>query len=55
MLRLGLLWPEMYVDSSLVKANVNSHELSRSGLTVTEFQDRAVEENGLFMLRETGC
>ena len=54
LLRLGLLSPEMYADSSLVKANVNNHELCRSGLTVTEFQDGAVEENGLFVLRETG-
>ena len=38
LLRLGLLSPEMYADSSLVKANVNSHQLSRSGLTVEEFR-----------------
>ena len=30
--RLGLLSPEMYADSSLVKADVNSHQLSRSGV-----------------------
>ena len=54
LLRLGLLSPEMYVDSSLVKANVNSHQLSRSGLTVDEFKERAVEGNGLFILSEPG-
>ena len=37
--RLGLLSPEMYADSSLVKVNVNSHHLSRSGLTVEEFRE----------------
>ena len=36
----------MYADSSLVKANVNSHQLSRSGLTVEEFRQRAIDENG---------
>ena len=53
LLRLGLLSPEMYADSSLVKANVNSHQLSRSGLTVAEFRERAIEENGLFVLNES--
>ena len=52
LLRLGLLSPEMYADSSLVKANVNSHQLSRSGLTVAEFRERAIEENGLFVLNQ---
>ena len=41
LLRLGLLSPEMYADSSLVKANVSSHQLSRSGLTVEEFREQA--------------
>ena len=54
LLRLGLLSSEMYADSSLVKANVNSHRLSRSGLTVEEFREQAIEENGLFVLSETG-
>ena len=44
----------MYADSSLVKANVHSHQLSRSGLTVAEFRERAIEENGLFALSESG-
>ena len=52
LLRLGLLSPEMYADSSLVKANVNSHQLSRSGLTVAEFRERAIEGNGLFVLNQ---
>ena len=54
LLRLGLLSPEMYVDSSLVKANVHSHQLSRSGLSVAEFRERAIKENGLFVLSESG-
>ena len=54
LLRLGLLSPEMYADSSLVKANVNSHRLFRSGLTVEEFREQAIEENGLFVLNESG-
>ena len=54
LLRLGLLSPEMYADSSLVKANVHSHQLSRSGLTVAEFRERAIKENGLFVLSESG-
>ena len=32
LLRMGLLSPEMYVDSSLVKASVNSYNLLVSGL-----------------------
>ena len=43
----------MYADSSLVKANVNSHQLARSGLTVEEFREQAIEENGLFVLNES--
>ena len=54
LLRLGLLSPEMYVDSSLVKVNVNSHQLSRSGLTADGFRKQAIEENGLFALSESG-
>ena len=45
LLRLGLLSPEMYAVSSLVKANVHSRQLSRSGLAVGEFRGRAIEEN----------
>ena len=48
--RQGLLSPEMYTDSRLVKANVNSHQFSRSGLTVEEFREQGIEENGLFVL-----
>ena len=53
LLRMGLLSPEMYVDSSLVKANVNSHDLAPSGMSVDEFTERAVQVNGLFMIAET--
>ena len=53
LLRMGLLSPEMYVDSSLVKANVNSHDLSPSGMSVEEFKEQAVQVNGLFVIAET--
>ena len=53
LLRMGLLSPEMYVDSSLVKANTNSHNLSASGMTVEEFKEQAVQVNGLFVIAET--
>ena len=52
LLRLGLLSRRMYVDSSLVKANVDGKILSPSGMSVEEFKEKAVEENGLFVLRE---
>ena len=52
LLRMGLLSPEMYVDSSLVKANVNSHDLSPSGMSVEEFKEQAVQVNGLFVIAE---
>ena len=54
LLPLGLLSPEMYADSNLVRANVSSHRLASSGLTVGEFQERAVEGNGLFALAGAG-
>ena len=50
LLRMGLLSPEMYVDSSMIKANVNNFGLSRSGLSVEEFKEQAIEENVLFAL-----
>ena len=53
LLCMGLLSPEMYVGSSLVKANVNSHDLSPSGITVEEFKEQAVQVNGLFVIAET--
>ena len=52
LLCMGLLSPEMYVGSSLVKANVNSHDLSPSGITVEEFKEQAVQVNGLFVIAE---
>ena len=52
LLRLGLLSRKMYADSSLVRANVSGHNLSPSGMTVEEFREKAVEENGLFIVRE---
>ena len=55
LLRLGLLSPELYAESTLVKAKVSSHCLSRSWLTVAEFQDRAEEEIGLFALGQAGA
>ena len=53
LLRLGLLSWEMYVDSTLVKANVSGYGLAPSGMTVDEFKEQAIEENGLFMITET--
>ena len=50
--RLGLLSPKMYADSTLVRANVSSYSLSRSEMTVEEFQEKAVKENGLFVIKE---
>ena len=51
-MRLGLLPRHMYADSSLVRANVSSNGLSPSGMSVDEFRAKAVEENGLFVVRE---
>ena len=50
LLRMGLLSPELYVDSSMVKANVNSYGLSRSGMTVEEFKEQAIETKELFVM-----
>ena len=50
--RLGLLSRQMYADSSLLRANVSGRNLSPSSMSVEEFKDKAVEENGLFVLRE---
>ena len=52
LLRLGLLSPKMYADASLVRASVGGHNLSPSGMSVNEFEEKAVEENGLSVLRE---
>ena len=53
LLRMGLLSPEIYADGSLVKANVSSNDLSRSGMTVEEFKELSVEVNGLFLLPQS--
>ena len=53
LLRLGMLSREMYVDSTLVKANVSGYGLANSGMTVEDFKEQAVEENGLFKVMET--
>ena len=52
LLRLGMLSREMYVDSTLVKANVNGYGLANSGMTVEEFKEQDIEENGLFKIIE---
>ncbi len=52
LLRLGLLSPKMYADSTLVKANVRENGLYPSEMTVEEFQEKAVNENGLFVIKE---
>ena len=48
-----MLLPEMYLEASLVKANVSGYDLALSGMTVAEFKEQAIEENGLFVLAET--
>ena len=50
---LGLLSQEMYVDFTLVKANVSGYGLAPSGITVDEFKEQAIEENRLFKITET--
>ena len=55
LLRLVLLPPEMYADSSLVKANASSHPVSPIGLTIEDFREQAIEENGLFALNDSGA
>ena len=52
LLRLGLLSPKMYVDSTLVKANVSSQGLSPSEMTEEEFQEKAIRENDIFVVSE---
>ena len=52
LLRMKLLSPKMYADSTLVKANVCDNGLYPSKMTVEEFQEKAVEENGLFVVKE---
>ena len=47
-------WPEIYADSSRVKANANSHQSSRSGLAMDRFREQAIKENELFTLSESG-
>ena len=49
---MGLLSRQMYADSSLARANVSGRSLLSSGMSVEQFRDKAVEENGLFVLRE---
>ena len=42
LLRLGMLSPGMYVDASLVKANVSGYGLAPSGMSVAEFKEQAI-------------
>jgi len=53
LLGLGMLSPEMYVDASLVKADVSGYDLAPSGMSVAEFKGTPIEENGLFLLTQT--
>ncbi len=52
LLRRGMLSKQLYVDSSLVRANLALHNLYPSGLTIEQFQAKAIAENGLFVLTE---
>ncbi len=42
-LRLGLLSRQMYVDPTLVKANVSGYGLAPSGMTIEEFKEQVIE------------
>ncbi len=42
----------MYTDLTLVKANVGGQNLPPSEMTVEEFQQKAIQENGLFVVKE---
>ena len=53
LLHLGLLSREMYLDSTLAKANVSGYGLAPGGMTVAEFKEQAIEENDLFMITGT--
>ena len=53
LLRQGLLSPELYVDSSLVKVNASGSGLTPNGMTVSEFKEQAIEVNGLFQITQT--
>ncbi|MFC2025445.1 hypothetical protein ACFLTG_03445 [Chloroflexota bacterium] len=44
--------PKMYADSTLVRVNVSGYSLSCSEMTVEEFQEKSVKENGLFVIKE---
>ena len=41
------------MDASLVKAHVSGCGLEASGMTMAEFKEQAIEENGLFVLTAT--
>jgi len=47
-----MLSPEMYADSTLVKANVSSQGLSPSEMTAQEFQEKAIRENDIFAIKQ---
>ena len=53
LLRLGMLSRGMYADSTLVKANVSGYGLAPIGMTVDEFKEQTIKENGLFKIVET--
>ncbi|MEO0250146.1 MAG: transposase, partial [candidate division WOR-3 bacterium] len=53
LLHLGLLSRKMYVDSTLVQANVGSYGLNPTDMTVDEFREKAIKENGIFKVMET--
>lgn len=54
LLRIRLLSPEMYAGTSLIRGNVSSFGLVSGGMTLAEFEELGVEENGPFVLAETG-
>lgn len=52
LLRLGLLSPRMYVDSTAIEAKVRTASLERTALSPKEFSQQAVQQEGVFILRE---
>jgi transposase len=47
-LRLNLLSPRTYADSSLVTANASTKALNKTALSPTEFKEQATEKDGVY-------
>ena len=51
LLRLGLLSPRMYADSTSMEAHASTRNLNPTELSAEEFARRATEDDGIFTLR----